>query len=243
MPDPQLDLELAPQIPSGYVFKYPLMIVCEGLSDREFFRRFTVARNLSQFDVPFPHDPGDGSVEKQNRILGGKARFPDMLRGAKFSDIAKGVLLVIDSADNPDVAFVEAQQYIRDAGHYAIPSKLMELVIDGKDAPPVAIATMPPSEPGGLETLCYRALVRGHDEAGRCIEELCNCAGVPRWNIETQGKARLQCLIAVLNREDPNKALRYLFTKEPPLIPLTDPAFDIVEKLLRDFAQLAGVTI
>ncbi|HUO06398.1 MAG TPA: DUF3226 domain-containing protein [Candidatus Binataceae bacterium] len=243
MPDSQLTLPLPKEADGGYRFQHSLVIICEGLSDREFFRRFIAARNLPHFDIPFPHDPGDDSIEKQKHIFGGKKRFPNMLRATKAADNIKGVLLVIDSADDPNATLNEARQYIQDAGDYAVPSTFMQLATDGDAAPPVAIATMPPNEPGGLETLCYQAMVRANGPIGGCIETLCGSANVNSWNPEKQGKARLQCMVAVLNQEDPNKALRYVFTLNPPLIPLTDSAFDVVEKLLRDFAQLAGVTI
>ena len=56
---PQLELALRPRITAPYVFEHKLAIVCEGLADREFFRRFMKTRKVPQFDVPFPHDPID----------------------------------------------------------------------------------------------------------------------------------------------------------------------------------------
>jgi hypothetical protein len=69
----------------------------------------------------------------------------------------------------------------------------------------------------------------------------CECSDVKNWNAEPQAKARLQCGIAVLNKDDPNKTLRWIFERELELIPISDPAFDPVERLLCDLAELVGV--
>lgn len=239
----QMKLGLGTKRPKGakYQLTCPFIIVCEGVSDRDFFRKFIEARGLPKlFDVPFPHDPEDASVEAEHKIAGGKTRFPQMLQASTTSDTAKAVLLMIDSADEIDKTVALAQKYIQDAKTgFGIPSKIME-VVSGKDAPAIAIATIPPGEPGGLETLCYRAVVSFRRDIADCIEKLCECAAMAGWTKENQDKARLQCAIAVLNKENPNGALRYVLRQEPPLIPLTDSAFDQVERLLREFIRLAS---
>jgi len=165
-----------------------------------------------------------------------------MLGAMKFSETTKAVLLVLDSCDDLKQTFEEARQFIREACDYNLPTKVMEVAPASLAAPAIAVVTMPPDEVGALETLCYRALVRDHGDIARCIEQLCEHSDVKNWGAEPQAKARLQCGIAVLNKDDPNKTLRWIFEREMQLIPIDDPAFDPVESLLLDFAKLAGVT-
>jgi hypothetical protein len=165
-----------------------------------------------------------------------------MLRAIKFSEAAKAVLLVLDTADDAGATFIAGCGYIHDAEGYNIPKHLMELAPSNGDIPAIAVATIPPNEVGGLEIPCYRALVRNHLDVAQCIEMLCQSADVKNWNAEKQGKARLQCGIAVLNKEDPNKSLRRIFERTIPIIPLADSAFDPIAQLLDDFAKLAGVS-
>jgi hypothetical protein len=239
---PQIQFPFKPKPKTPYVFKSELAIVCEGLADREFFRRLIDVRKLSNFDVPFPHDPNIDQVDKKDQILGGKSRIPHMLRGIKFSESTKAVLLTLDSSDDLSKTFQEACQFIRDAQGYGIPAKPMELA-SSQNFPSIAITTIPPNEVGALETLCYRALIDGYPHVRACIEELCRCSGVLNWKAEPQGKARLQCGIAVLNQDYPNKSLRWIFERGLQLIPTNNPVFDSIEKLLRDFANLAGVSV
>lgn len=226
-----------------YSFRHPLIIICEGPSDREFFRKFITARSLTKFDIPFPHDADDTSIEKRHKIEGGRSRFPQMLEASSTSDFAKAVLLVIDSAESLEATLVEAQGYIRRSKTtYEVPLKVMELAT-GDNGLSIAIATMPPNELGGLETLCYRGLVGTHQDVAECIDSLCQCADIAAWTIENRDKARLQCAIAVLNKSNPSEALRYVLHQDPPFIPLTDKAFDSVEEILRQFAAMAGVQL
>lgn len=226
-----------------YELTRSLIIVCEGVSDRDFFRKFIRERGLTQFfDVPFPHERDEKSIREEDIIEGGKTRFPRMLQASTTSDAAKGVLLVIDTAEGLEPTLSEAQGYIREANMgYGVPSEVMALAA-GSDAPSVAIAMMPPNEHRGLETLCYRALAGSHPAVAECIENLCVCADIGDWTKENQDKARLQCAIAVLNKENPNGALRYVLRQKPPFILLADATFDPIESMLREFAKACGVS-
>jgi hypothetical protein len=242
--DPQLELQLAPKRKRKIEFREPLIVLCEGLADREFFRKLLSTRKIRSFEVPFPHDPSlDENIEKDQQIAGEKTRFGAMLQAIKFSETTKAVLLVLDSADDIAETFVQGCGFIREADQYNIPAKLMELAPANGDIPAVAIATVPCGQVGGLEIPCYEALIRNHQELAECIEVLCQRSDVKNWNPEKQGKARLQCGIAVLNKEDPNKSLRRIFERTTPIIPLDDIAFDSIEAMLRDFAKLAGLSV
>ncbi len=240
---PQLNLPLKSKLRKRVEFHAPLIVVCEGLSDREFFRKLLSVRSIGSFEVPFPHDPSvEKDIEEEELITGGKSRFPDMLRAIKFSEVTKAVLLVLDSADEVKDTFVFGRKCIEEAEGYNLPDAVMALAPANGDIPAIAIATIPPDAPGGLEIPCYQALIRNREEIAKCIEILCECAGVNTWNPEKQGKARLQCGIATINEADPNKSLRKIFERTTPIIPLADESFSPIETVLRTFAKLAGVS-
>jgi len=56
-----------------------------------------------------------------------------------------------------------------------------------------------------------------------------------------QHKARVQCVIAATNREDPNKGIRYAFSAG--IISVIDPCFDDVAARTRSLCQLLAMSL
>lgn len=207
------------------------VLLCEGPVDKAFFRKIIALRNLPEFDMPFPQDDRDEGEE----LLSGKDKFAAMLsslRGAGFRyEAVKLILIAVDSRDQYAATFKEVCTQIAAAGKLGIPTKDVELAKSEAGHPAIAIILVPGERAGSLETLCVEAIAAGKADLLACVDAFLQCDSIEahKWNAEPRDKARLQCMIAATNKDDPNKAVRYLFGK---LIDMKSPAFtDIGNRL------------
>lgn len=214
--------------------KYEYVILCEGLADQNFLRKIGEHRvGLPAFDMLPAHEHhGSGNFDRMLTALRG-----DRLAFAKL----KGVLIVADSHDNPDVTFRVIQDQIRRVGQYPVPAHKMEIAPRTADHPAVCVMLLPDeNNPGGLETLCVRYLTRQpHEWINQCVDAFLRCERIDAhtWGPETLDKARYECMVAATNRDDPSKAVSYAFKDPNPLVSVTHDCFDDVERRLRLFFE------
>ena len=80
-------------------------------------------------------------------------------------------------------------------------------------------------------------------KTAECLDQYLVClknnkVGIDDWGAETRGKAEMQCLIAVTNKDDPNKAGRYVFSSQKgnkqPVIDVGHPTFNSLAKDLKN---------
>lgn len=226
-----------------FSLKHEFVILCEGRADKAFFRKLIDKRNITpKFDVPFPEEPEE--LGDDDKALASVGAFANMLRAlranpATFARI-KGVILIADSAIDPSTVFGEICAKIREAGQYGVPTKPYETVRSANGHPAVCVLLIPDDKhPGGLETLCLQHLRTKLPSVYNCAEKYLACDDIKAltWKSrEKQDKARLQCMVAATNEDDPNKSLTYAFNDSSgPIISVLDFCFNEIEKDLRGF--------
>ena len=226
-----------------FVLKHEFVILCEGRADKAFFRKLIDKRNITpNFDIPFPEEPEE--LEDDAKALASVGAFANMLRALRANPAAfariKGVILIADSAIDPSAVFGKVCAKIREAGQYGVPTKPCETVRSSNGHPAICVLLIPDDKhPGGLETLCLQYLRTKLPEVYNCAEKYLACDDIKAltWQSrEKQDKARLQCLIAATNEDDPNKSLTYAFNEfSGPIISVEAFCFNEIEKQLRRF--------
>ena len=241
-----------------YEITHPLIMLCEGDSDYSFFKKLRQERRISEFDTPFLKHLKD---DEGNEIKG-NSRFSDMLKflaprmKSSFSVSVKGVIIAVDCGDDWEKSFRNVARQIEKAeieGQRLYPrpeAPLAPVAATVSGLPPLVIVMVPGEDKkGGLESLCVDVLREKHLETAKCLDQYLAClegngVGIEKWTAEKQGKARVQCLIAATNRDEPNRAFTKLFKrnkKKPPLIDVSHPAFDTLAADLKTaVAALSG---
>jgi hypothetical protein len=214
----------------GITITHDLVIICEGTADKNFLEKLISERNLPHFDVMCAE--GIGKVSK---VLMGLRASP------AFSNI-KAIIIVADSGDSPKSTIKLIRKHIKDAKNYSLPAEPLKL---SEGTPKIGILLIPgPDQAGGLESLCFEALV------GRKTwlpAEIDNFLGLPNinalnWPAEKLAKAKFATAVAATFKRDPSRAVSWAFRKTPrqaPLLSVKSRAFNVVERWLRDFDAAA----
>jgi hypothetical protein len=222
-----------------YTLKRDRVLLCEGSADKAFFLKLAAQLGLPEFDIPFPQAhaaPGE-------RVLAGKDAIPQMLQALRGSAVdyrrLKAVLIAVDSGNDPMETFGEVCRQIRGIGGLGIPDRPLELAESGAGHPGVAVLLVPGGRPGSLETLCVEAIAEKSPELLRCVDEYLSCGPIMAggWDAEKRDKAKLQCLIAATNRDDPNRTIRWAFDA---VIPLVSNAFSGIRRSLTEVSLKIG---
>ena len=249
-----------------YKLKADYVFLGEGAADNALIRRLSEIRDLPVFDCPFPDgirpqkkDKKNGeTVSKDREAVGGRDNFGEML---KLLDpvideqrSTRGILIATDCGDDGKKAFDSVAKQVAATGFYPRPEKPGQAVsANAKQSvylPKLVIVMVPGKDKiGGLETLCVEVLRDRHPQTAECLDQYLACldgkgVGIDDWGAETRSKAEMQCLIAVTNKNDPNKAGRYVFSTQkggkPPVIDVTHPAFDaLADDLKKAIAALS----
>ena len=220
--------------------KHPLVLLCEGAADQNFFRRLIERRTgYPPFNFLEPRDHH------------GVTAFGSMLRAIQgdqkgFSRL-RGVLILADSAGNPQATFRRICRQVRCAGAFPVPTAPRVTAPPDPGAnpgmPAVCIMLLPTdAQPGGLETLCVEVLLKRYPWAQDCVKSYLRCgqSGAGNWPAEKLDKARYHCLVAAIHRDDPSRAVSNAFgrsdgDRRPALIDVTDSVFDEIAQRVRDF--------
>lgn len=210
----------------------------EGVADNALIKALCKKRNLPAFDYPFP----DHIHDDAGNTISGSARFGDKLRllagTIRIQPRTRGILIAVDCGDNwkksfDDVAKQIGKVAIAEQKLYPRPEKpLVATKSSVSYMPPLVIVMVPGvGRTGGMETLCVEVLRNEHEKTAGCLDGYLTCldksgVGIKTWGQEKQGKAEMQCLIAVTNRDDPNKAGRYVFSDKNSIVDVGDKAFN-----------------
>jgi hypothetical protein len=230
-------------------FENEYVLLCEGLADKAFFRELIRRRELPSFDFPWPVAPEERAPDTARKLFG-KDAFGKMLQALdghfdlfpeQLAQI-KAILIAADAGEDETSAFRHITNQIRAVPNFGIPTALGRPTPSHNGRPPIGVLLVPGGgRPGGLETLCVDAFRQRRSQVCNCMDAYLQCPPIDLsgWTPENQDKARLQCLIAATNREDPNKTVRYAFTSSSgnPLIDLRQTCFDATDQDLLAFCQ------
>ncbi len=233
----------------AYRLREDYVFIGEGAADNALMKSLLKARNLPSFDYPFPDGirrKKGNAVEDKEESVGGKDSFAEKLKllepVADEQRRSRGILIATDCGDNWKAAFANVAAQVASTGFYPRPEAPLKAVSPNPKQsaylPKLVIVMVPgvgesesesKSESGGLETLCVEVLRDRHPKTAECLDQYLACldgkgVGINGWGAETRSKVEMQCLIAVTNKDDPNKSGRYAI--EAGLIDVTHPAFD-----------------
>jgi hypothetical protein len=234
--------------PPPELLSQPLVMLCEGRSDNEFFKRLISSRHIPDFCFPFP--PADEDRSEETGSLHGRDGFVNMLRVLNLyfklyperREQVRGILIAVDAANNATESFKHVTKQIIAAGQFGEPKKPLDI---GRNAPhpPISVLLVPGSteaDKGGLESLCIQAMSDFAKEL-ECVEAFFECCPTDfaKWNAETFDKARLRCLIAATYEHDPTRSTSTAFAKyqkkHPPAIDIEKKCFDPLAENIRSF--------
>ncbi len=222
------------RLPRG-IFHRPLVLLCEGESDKRFFDQLISERNISQnFYVQFPSQDESGT--------GGRSKFGTWLSEMRrisetFNSNVKGILVVSDNDEDPETSFKEVQREIAKAQGLLVPNKDQAIVI-GQESPAIAILMIPIAGCGNLETLCLPAV----DDKWHLTEALNTfvaASPATQWNLSKQSKMRLQTTLSATCKPKPDTTFaQHWEHKADYRIPLDHTCFDSVAQFLKKFDTL-----
>lgn len=212
----------------------PLLIICEGVADENFFLKLIEQRSLPEFVVV----PANGTGNLGKTLKGLRAD------AAGFAQL-KAIIIAADSNTDPRKSFRNIVRVVR-ATSFRPPSKPLELSVG---TPRVAIMLLPSHDmPGSLETLCFKALVGRKAWLVSCVDTFLSCGNLTAlaWPPEKLAKARFGAAVAATFKSDPSKALSYAFKKSnvgrrkiPPMLTTKSTHFNPVARWLGDIATEA----
>ncbi|MDR3571263.1 MAG: hypothetical protein P4L81_03625 [Candidatus Pacebacteria bacterium] len=237
-------------------FEHRFVLLTEGPADRKLLETLISKRRLPRFDCPFPVFPEEQATAKAKQLHGfdNITAMLEMLNVYfRASDVLRsqilGVLVVVDARDCADKTFLDVKRKIQRAGSFGVPQSEGTIGPSNGDHPRVAVITLPGGgRPGSLETMYVEALSPRFRSAAYCVEKFVKCGniGVSTWNAEKQAKARLQCLVAATNEDDPSKGAGYILSlkrkgDKAPLIKMTQKCFEPTFIAMKTFcAELNG---
>lgn len=215
------------RIESGFI------LLGEGDADRRFFQKLVSARGIKpELAVPFI-----GSARQFN----GNTAFSEMLAAlqgtmAAFTRV-KGIMIVADSGSDPGKTFRLVRRQVHDAG-FPTPDKLDEAAFD-EGRPAILVSLLPDAETAGaLESLYAQEIINRHEWIADCVESYLHCDQIEAhaWPIEKRDKARYECMVAALNKEDPSRAVSVAL-RNPPVVDIMSPIFDDIAARLGAFCS------
>ena len=211
-------------------FNKPLLLLCEGDSDRRFFQKLIASRNIRQnFDIRFPG--------RNDKDTGGRGKFGTWLDGASAGETfrgIKGVLIVSDNDEDCSASFKEVQREAGKVRGCPIP-QTEQKIVRSKSFPAIAILMIPIGQRGNLETLCLPAANHKWN-LQKAINTLVAASPASQWKLGKQSKAKLQATLAMTCKSNPCTTFSYHWDENDDYcIPLDHSCFDSVEAFLRTF--------
>ena len=155
------------------VIKKPFRVVCEGRADAAFFNRLFDARGLGNFEAECARTANDVGR------CAGKSGITDTLLALKgVADLyprrLQGIVIAVDSDDDPDKAFQSVRQAIRMAkAQLPVPSKLLQPEVDPQGTDPSIVVMCVPwvDAPGHLDSLLFESMRTTHNDLMSPIDD------------------------------------------------------------------------
>lgn len=216
-----------------------ICLITEGDADRNFLLNVFNSR-LIGFSVctPFPYKSEDGGtvisgVDSIGRMLGA------LRAGGEGFQNLKGVIVVVDSGDDPAATFKKVCKKIKETGGYGVPSTLGEIASSAEDHPPIAVVTIPsPNLSGSLETLYVQYLESLHSTTSEHIRDLHSKDGIEvlTWNAEKQAKSKYATMVALVHKNDPSRAATWAF-RNPSVVDVKSQIFDEIVGIINRICE------
>lgn len=214
--------------------------LCEGDADRNFLGKLIASRDLPAFDIPYTRTAG-------NRYNGNTA-FAEMLRGIRgdmlsFSQV-QGILIVADSGSDPQEMFASICAQVRSVA-LPVPGSPSKPAFS-QGVPAIAITLLPRDDtPGALESLYAEEIQSRHPGVESCVNTFLSCDPITAhtWPEEKRDKARYECMVAALNRDDPSRAVSWALRGDRPVVQIGSQVFDDIAKRVRDFCEVVRATL
>jgi hypothetical protein len=211
------------------MFAYQL--ICEGKADEVFFSRLLKASGKN-VDVRCPKkdDPngglGKGAIHKTLVAL--QAQFDKITR----------VVVLFDSDDNPDQAFIDACGELNKANAknaakpYPVPAAV-NTVSTLAGSPDTAITLVPGvGVMGSLDALLLSSFEQRFPERLTCVNGFCTCMNDPNRGITKDATLRLRALIASAYPKKPGVSLANLLEEGHCPIDLAHASFNTIRATL-----------
>lgn len=211
----------------------PWLLLCEGMSDKEFLHRLQEAHNLcpGKFTIRHPGRESEG---------GGNGKFGRYLDNAlvrpEFREIVSAVLIISDSDDDPHRSFTEIKRALE---LISFPAPERErTVARKKNYPDVVVMMIPKDSPGSLETLCVEAAYAKWGLKAP-LDGYLRATPAAHWGPVKQDKMRLNAMFAATCATKPETTLAYVWQEDEAYhLPLDHAAFSDLVNFLRGFEAL-----
>lgn len=157
----------------------------------------------------------------------------------------QGVLIVADFGDDAQATFRRVCRSINRHGPFDAnaqfnrPTAACRVTAQPQGHPSISIMLVPLAAIGGLETICAQAMFQTKPWLRACVEAYLDCGHftVADWPAERRGKAMMQCIIAALYKNDPNKPLAQLLALKRSVIDFRARNFTPLVRYVRRFCH------
>lgn len=210
--------------------------ICEGTADEETFRILTRKRGIRNIEfVCADKDCGGFGKNYFYAVLATLTTRRD------FENL-KGIIIIQDSDDDPNIALREMKAQIRKANRgfeqnerFTIPLELLVPAFND-NRPPLLLATIPwIDKPGALETLILPSIEAKYPEVLECLNNYCQCSQkVNELSTSKQSKMRLASMVAAICKKDPTCAIQNMWNKDEFNELMEHDCFNPLEDLFRN---------
>lgn len=214
--------------------------ICEGTADVDTFRVLVAKKRIRNIEFICPDKDTSGGFGK-NYFYG----VLDAITGVRGFENLKGILLVQDTDDDPNIALREMKAQVKKANKgfitnekFTIPNQLLVPYFSA-NRPPLMFVTIPwIDEKGALETLILPSLESKFPKIQECLNNYYDCSQplnhINEWNVSKQSKMRLASMVAAICRKDPTCAIQNMWSKDEFKDLMEHECFDKVTQLFRN---------
>jgi len=217
----------------------PCQLICEGAADEAFFTKLLNVRSITGFQVRCARS------NKEPKKCAGKSGIADTMSAILSAndlrpDTIKGILVAVDSDDDPETEFADAIEQVRlSRPMLHTPDRIMEIkeLLGGIS---IAIMTIPwLDQPGNLDTLLFQSIDITHADIMQPLSEYCKGTEnrTRDWSIGKRSKMKLRCAIAASHKPDPSLALPYLIAGRHCPFDFSDERFNNIAAYIGKFRQ------
>jgi hypothetical protein len=201
------------------------VLVCEGISDKNFLLKIMADRAIAPFDV----------VSASQQEVGGIDGFGKLLEGLKslshWSKV-KNLVVAVDCDTNADANFQKVIAYLA-ANELPIPTS-HDAIAAG--TPNVRFLFLPSlGATGSLETVCFDALIEAKPELKDTIEEFITKTDANTWTQQKRDKAKVRALICSTFKFNPDISIaNYFLSSKPNLFNSQSELFNPIANFLSE---------
>jgi hypothetical protein len=229
-----------PQLAGLKRIDHPYVLLCEGAHDAEFFEALIGTRGLPQFTISGCGHAVGARREGIDSLTDALDELP-VISG--FTNV-RAVLIVADNDSDPNAAFrkvcklIDATAEIEPGVRYSAPLKPLT---KAGTKPSVVVMMLPWTDVrGALDSLCYMSAAAKRKDIAACVDAFAKCTKTDIWPVTKLAKMKLRSLISAARIADPYMSPAWVWSEKTDLVPIDDPAFNDIEKFLREFPTLVG---